>query len=315
MAQPSVTAPQQVNLVYAEATGSFLVLLTIAQQQRLFEKHGLEIRPVITRGPNVPRLTGDAPVGLIGEPAAILQTAEGRDLKIVASFFRASLSGHLVGRPGIRTAADLRGKRIGVRVVGAGIWISTILALEQLGLTPSRDGITLLPVGSPVDILRALEDGAIDAALLPVAQSHRLQARGYSVLLKDYPHGITAYGGGLVAAADYLDSRPEIIEKIVTAFVEALAFCLAEKNFRPVMEAFRTSLGITDEETARNNLHELKLKPYPSRADLESMQRVMSFHDARTLNISIDRLIDDRLLQKLEKDGTIATLYDAMKRE
>ena len=246
MTQSTPTALQPVNLVYAEATGSFRVLLTIAQQQGLFEKHGLEIHTVATSGPIVPRVTKDVPIGLIGEPAAILQAAGGSDLRIVASFSRTRLSGHLVGGPDIQSASELRGKRIGVRVLGAGIWISTVLALEQLGLSPPRDEITLVPVGSPVEILRALEEGAIDAALLPVAQSRRLKTLGYHVLLDNYPEDITAYGGALVVAAAYLESHPELVEKVITALVESLAFCLAEKNFRSVMEAFRTSLGIAD---------------------------------------------------------------------
>ena len=67
------TSPRtRLNLVFVEATGSSLVLLAIALQQRLFEKHGLEIEPVSVRGATVPRITPDMPLGLIGEPAAIL---------------------------------------------------------------------------------------------------------------------------------------------------------------------------------------------------------------------------------------------------
>src|SRR4030095_13685768 len=73
---------------------------------------------------------------------------------------------------------DLRGKRLGARVIGAGLWISTILALEQLALDPQRDDITILPVGNPVQIFRALEQGEIDGALVSTAQSRELQAKG-----------------------------------------------------------------------------------------------------------------------------------------
>ena len=138
-----------------------------------------------------------------------------------------------------------------------------------------------MPVGSPGEILRALEGGAIDAALLPVAQSRRLSALGYHVLLDDYSQDITAYGGGLVTTAAFLESHPEIIERIISALAQAHAFGFAEKNFGPVMEAFKSSLGIADRETAIGNLRELLPKPYPSRSALESMQRVMSLHDAR----------------------------------
>jgi ABC-type nitrate/sulfonate/bicarbonate transport system substrate-binding protein len=183
------------------------------------------------------------------------------------------------------------------------------MELEQQGLRPSRDKITLVPVGSPAEILRALEEGAIDAALLPVAQSRKLRTLGYHVLLDDYRGDATAYGGGLAVDAAFLESRPELVEKIIQALVEALAFCLEETNFRSVMESFKTSLGIADEETARANLRELKPKPYPSRADLAHMKKIMSLHDARVSNVDIDQLVDDRFVRALDEGGAINAIY------
>ena len=172
-------AGKDVSIAYADGTGSFLVLLAMAEQQGLFGKYGVDVRSVAVKGATVPRLTADMPLGMIGEPAALLQAAEGADLRLVASFSDIKLSGHLVARPGIKTPGDLRGKRLGARVIGAGLWISTILALEQLALDPRRDEITILPVGNPVQIFRALEQGEIDGALVSAAQSRELQAKGF----------------------------------------------------------------------------------------------------------------------------------------
>ena len=180
-------AEKDVSLAYADGTGSFLVLLAMAEQQRLFGKYGVDVRSVAIKGATVPRLTADMPLGVIGEPAALLQVAEGADLRLVASFSDIKLSGHLVARPGINTPGDLRGKRLGARVIGAGLWISTILALEQLALDPRRDEITILPVGNPVQIFRALEQGELDAALVSAAQSRELQAKGFTALFDGLP--------------------------------------------------------------------------------------------------------------------------------
>src|SRR5882724_6664260 len=104
----TVMAEKGVSIAYADGTGSFLVLLAMAEQQGLFEKYGVEVRTVAVKGATVPRLTVDMPLGMIGEPAALLQTAEGADLRLVASFSDIKLSGHLVARPGIKTPQDLR---------------------------------------------------------------------------------------------------------------------------------------------------------------------------------------------------------------
>ena len=120
-----VMAGNDVSIAYADGTGSFLVLLALAEQQGLFRKYGVNVRSVPIKGATVPRLTADMPLGMIGEPAALLQAAEGADLRLVASFSDIKLSGHLVAQPGIKAPGDLRGKRLGARVIGAGLWIST----------------------------------------------------------------------------------------------------------------------------------------------------------------------------------------------
>src|ERR1044072_1990095 len=125
-------AGEDVSIVYADGTGSMLVLLAMAKQQGLFGKYGVSVRSVAVKGATIPRLTADMSLGMIGEPAALLLAAEGTDLRLVASFSDIKLSGHLVARPGIKTPGDLRGKSLGARVIGAGLWVSTIIALEQL---------------------------------------------------------------------------------------------------------------------------------------------------------------------------------------
>src|SRR5215467_4102448 len=222
----TVSSGKDVSLVYPDGTGSYLVLLAMAEQQGFFGKYGVDVRSVAIKGATVPRLTAYMPLGMIGEPAALLQAAEGADLRLVASFSDIKLSGHLVARPGINTPGDLRGKRLGARVIGAGLWISTILALEQLGLDPQRDQITILPVGNPVQIFRALEQGEIDAALVSAAQSRELQAKGFAALLKDYPSDLSSFGGGLAVSNGFLSNNSDVVANVVHALLAALAFCL-----------------------------------------------------------------------------------------
>ena len=307
--QKAAADRKQVGMVFAEATGSYLVLLEIAREKALFEKLGVDVRAVPATGATVPRLTEEIPLGLIGGPAALLQSADQVDLQVVATLSTATLSGHLVVRPGITTAQDLRGKRLGVRVVGAGLWISTVLALDQLALDPKRDAITLVPVGSPAQILRALELGEIDGALIAAAQSGHLENKGYSVLLRDYPADITTYDGVLVARTDFAATNADVVEKVTMTLIEALAFALAEQNRPEVMRAFKSALNITDDATAAQNLRELRRKPYPRLDTLKQMQRIMGTHDRRVMDVNIERLIDDRFVRALDETGAIGTVY------
>jgi NitT/TauT family transport system substrate-binding protein len=308
MVQVADEGPSQVDIVYAEGTGSFIVLLPIAEQQGFFRKFGVDPRCIAIRGATVPRLTRETPMGLIGEPAALLQAADGADVKIVASFSSTNLSGHLVARPEIKSPEGLRGKRVGVRVVGAGLWISTILALEQLGLDPQRDGIATVPVGSPVQIVRALQEGTIDAALVSVTQSREFEAQGFSVLLRDYPSDISSFGGGMVVAASYLSAHPDVVESVLGALVQALAFAFDDRNRANVLRAFETAFGTTDPGTVAAYMSELKRRPYASQAALAKMQRIMGLHEPRVLGLRIADVVEDRFVRKLDDSGMLARL-------
>ena len=124
-------AGKDVSIAYADGTGSFLVLLAMAEQQGLFGKYGVDVRSVAVKCATVPRLTADMPLGMIGEPAALLQAAEGADVRLVASFSDIKLSGHSLRDP-VSRLREICAQRLGARVIGAGLWISTILALEEL---------------------------------------------------------------------------------------------------------------------------------------------------------------------------------------
>ena len=154
-----------INVLCFGAVGLSTILLSIAHRQSLFQKRGVDVRLVPVLGTQIPELTTDNPFGHIGAPAALMRAAEGVDLKILASFDTARLSSCLIVRPGITKGEQLRGKRLGARVTGARMWIHTVLALEKLGLQPERDQISILEIGDPPEVIRALESGQIDGAI------------------------------------------------------------------------------------------------------------------------------------------------------
>src|SRR4029077_18471079 len=59
----------------------------------------------------------------------------------------------------IKSAQDLRGKRLGVQVIGGTIWMGAMLGLEHLGLDPRRDGVQIIAAGDQTMLIQALERG------------------------------------------------------------------------------------------------------------------------------------------------------------
>lgn len=140
-------------------------------------------------------------------------------------------------------------------------------------------------------------------------QSRELVRKGFTVLLRDYPAGITSFDGVLAARTDFVTAHADVLEGVTAALIEALAFGLAHRDQPEVMRAFEAALRITDAETAADNLRELWRKPYPLLHTLQQMQRIIGTRDKRVLDIALEPLIDNRFVRRLDETGSIDTLY------
>jgi TRAP transporter TAXI family solute receptor len=118
-----------------------------------------------------------------------------RNLRAIARLYPEYL--HVVVRPesGIRTFADLKGKRVGLDVDGSGTRIMTQAVLPQLGIRAADLAVRSVPVSQAADQLRA---GRLDA----FAFTSGVPAEPILRLVEDAPIAL-------------LPVRPEIAEKIV----------------------------------------------------------------------------------------------------
>ncbi|MFB4266613.1 aliphatic sulfonate ABC transporter substrate-binding protein [Nonomuraea sp. GTA35] len=135
-------------------------LLAIAQQQGLWEKQGLtpEIK-VFTNGPlQIQALgAGDLDFGYIG-PGAMWLPATGK-AKVVA-INTLAYADRVIGRPGVKSIADLRGKKVGVPEGTSGDMVLN-LALQKAGMTVKD--IQKVPM-DPATVVSAFVAGQIDGA-------------------------------------------------------------------------------------------------------------------------------------------------------
>jgi hypothetical protein len=101
--------------------------------------------------------TGEVQFAASGGSPFLFAVSGGQDLKIIAGQGN-RLSYHLVVRPEIKEAKDLRGKRFGVTNIGGTIWMATYLTLEHLGLDATRDHISINGLGNQTILAQAVEE-------------------------------------------------------------------------------------------------------------------------------------------------------------
>jgi ABC-type nitrate/sulfonate/bicarbonate transport system substrate-binding protein len=269
----------------------------------------VQVQLVPVTGTQIPELTDDIPFGFIGAPAALMRAAEGVDLSILASLDTARLSSCLVVRADIREQAQLRGKRLGARVTGAAMWIHTVLALEKLGLIPERDDIRIEEVGDPADIVKSLEAGEIDGAVLPRAYCDQLAAKYFNILLDLFPLEVQGAPDALVGTRRFVADHPEAAEGIVSGLIEGIAFILSPRDRKAAVASVMDALNISELTAGESGLTELTQviarKPYPSIDRLKDMQRIMLMARPIVRNIAVEKVVDDRIVRKLDENGFI----------
>jgi ABC-type nitrate/sulfonate/bicarbonate transport system substrate-binding protein len=298
---PPAWSQTKISIAFPDAIGAWLTPLMLAQQQGIFSKHNIEVIFVPAAGATVPRVSDAVPLGLIGAPAALIQAEHGTDLKLIASFYRAHLSGKLVAR-GISSVAGLRGRRIGVRVIGAGIWIDTVVALRQLQIEPTA--VEFVAVGGPPQILKALEDGSIDAALLPDKPAEVLRAKGYAILIDKYPPNLSTYEASLVAASSIISSQPDLVYGVLESLVDATKLMHRPENRELVIQALAAALKLPHDQAEQHygELKNVPEYPKPSLETLKAMQTVMAYHNPDILKVRLENLVDEQFLHRLSRE-------------
>jgi NitT/TauT family transport system substrate-binding protein len=311
---PAASAPSKIVFAYASmvARTSFI---WIAKDQGFFVKYGIDPELIfISRGPVlIAGLTsGDVQVGNTGGTAALNAAVGGVELKLIATF-NSRWVNNVVARSGIQSPRDLARKRFGVSSFGGTQWMGTMLWLEHLGLDVQKDDIRFLVIGDQTLLAQGLENGTIDAANLDSSFSRKLKQKGFSVLTDATKVNLPIVSQGIVVTAEYLRKQSRVVEGVLQALIEGLAFTVAQVNKALVLKTLTKKLGVADrsalEEGYQEILSGLDRKPYPSLEGMKNIQRLLQSREPRLTSIKLENIVDDELMRKLDSSGFIDRVY------
>jgi ABC-type nitrate/sulfonate/bicarbonate transport system substrate-binding protein len=192
----------------------------IAKSEGLFEKHGLDITvsnfttgkqcldTVVGGGADI-ATTAEAPVtaaAMSGQPIAFVAGMEYSDLKTLGS-----------AKAGLKTKADLKGKKIAF-TAGTGSEVYTMALLKAAGLAATD--VTLINL-RPQEMLPALSAGSIDAFNTWEPNiANAKKALGAEVAELD-TKGTYSETFNIVVMQSSLSSNPDLTEKFLAAIIEA----------------------------------------------------------------------------------------------
>jgi NitT/TauT family transport system substrate-binding protein len=190
-------------------------------EERVFPK-GIDILPAI--------VAGEIDVAASGVDAAIAGRASGVPIYIVAGFAKGGA--RIVARPdaGIRSIADLKGKKVATPRGGAQeLLLFAEFAKHGLSWSdrPGKD-VHVIYMGFP-DMNQALAAGNIDAMSQSEPQSSQAINKGFGVeVIKPYDTELGEPSRSLFITESLYKTKPEVAERLMRCFVEATATFIAK---------------------------------------------------------------------------------------
>jgi NitT/TauT family transport system substrate-binding protein len=247
-----------------------------------------------------------------GEMTGALLSAprlQGADVVMIAGFVDRLLFRLLV-RPEIRTAADLKGKRIGTSRFGAAIDRATRLLLSRLGVNPDKD-VTFIQIGGEPTLLGALLGKAIDAALLQPPRHRKAIEGGMKVLANLEEMNIPFQHTGLVTTQKFIAKNLEVTRRVVKSFVDSIH--LMRTNPTTAKKAIGKYMRLDDEREIEETYQLLRrvalTKPYPSIEGIKTILADLSDQIPAAKTADPREFIDTRFLEELDRSGYFERLY------
>ncbi|HEY7321696.1 MAG TPA: ABC transporter substrate-binding protein [Candidatus Binatia bacterium] len=224
----------------------------VAQDARLFSKHGLnnveiifiQSGTLITMGV----VSGELNFSGAGAASVVAARLKGGDVTLLACPVDADAV-YLIARPGIKSAAELRGKTAAVTRLGSTTHFYLRSALRYAGLDPQKD-IKVLQLG--LDFSGALETGQIDAAALPFNLALPYLQKGWPVLLDLSKTDFVYPASCVVSSQTFIKQSPRVVDGFLRAYVESIHLIKRDRQFTE--KVFTKWLRQPDPEIAKRTI-------------------------------------------------------------
>jgi putative riboflavin transport system substrate-binding protein len=195
----------------------------LAQQAGYYRDAGLEVTFQNKIDPDLVTLVGQGSVdiGLADGTSVIPAASQGIPVKYVATIYAQNPNVVLAkASSGIKTAADLKGKRLGIPGKYGSSWIMLQALLRSVSLTPDDLEIILYPDFGQA---AALQQGAVDAATgFANNEPVQLQAAGLQLVILSLDSATPLPGPGLITGASTLAGKGGPLKAFVAATLRAM---------------------------------------------------------------------------------------------
>jgi NitT/TauT family transport system substrate-binding protein len=287
--------------------------LWIAYEAGFFKRNNVNIELLYIPGGSTiiqAIISGDVKIANMAPPSAISAWAKGFDLVLIASGVDQLLETVVTG-PAIKSAADLKNKKIGVSRFGSLTDMALREALRYYKLNPDKD-VTILQTGGEATRFAALTSGAIDGAMLSGDKMVQAEKMGFNVTIDLSKLPIYYPVNGIITSKKFLAANRELTRGFLRSWVEGIKAFKTDKELS--IKVLAKYLKVQDREILEKS-HEIyrpvyKAIPYGDRRAVRFALDQMGKEIPEAAKLNADDFIDNSILSELEKGGFITQLYN-----
>jgi len=218
--------------------------IEIGIQTGIFGKNGLDVESIAFQGDA--RMQQAAAAGsldiLVGSGPAMAFIAKGAPIKGIAAMAGPPLLMCMVARPdGPKSAADLKGKKIGVSTAGSLTYWLVSRTSDAQGWGPQ--GITAQPMGAMPGQIAALKRGDIDGIVMDLATAFTLEEKNEARIIVRFGTLQDFHNHVIFATNSLIADKPNSIRAFLKGWFETIAFMRRNKSETVKIAAAVTQLS------------------------------------------------------------------------
>jgi ABC-type nitrate/sulfonate/bicarbonate transport system substrate-binding protein len=288
--QTSVNAADKIRIGFPDLAAPFLSL-PLGQKMGFLQEEGLQaefirINPTIALAALA---SGEIDYYTVIGPA-VAAAIRGLPVKVVACYMPSAPIA-LIARPEFKSVPELRGKTIGLNILGGALEVTARLIFKHFGLDPDKE-IKFLANGPLESRFAAVSKGLTAATLGSPPTDFLGKKMGFVVLAR--AHELFSYPvSGIVASVKKIKEKPDEMKRVIKAGIKANSYIRQNR-----------------EGTIRVMVEWLKVDKEMATATYESVVKVFS-EDGSLPENGIRLLIEEAKKQaKVEREVSPAEVAD-----
>jgi ABC-type nitrate/sulfonate/bicarbonate transport system substrate-binding protein len=274
-----------------------------AMDAGLYKKHGLDVEVSFFEGAQTEQslLSGQVDAIRGSLESAFFSQRTNAPAIVVAAFYNKFLDDFITAG-NIKTAADLKGKKVGTSTFGGLSHRETLVALRELGLT--GDDVEIIQIGGQSARIAALQAGSVAGIVADSSRRADMEKNGFNIMVKLNELDTKTTNGALIVTKKFADENPNTVLAIVAANLDAMQ--LMFEDTPKAVEALARWAQVEQSEadaTLRQFLSVAQRDLTFTREGNVEFQEFLKLQDATIGDINVDDTYTLKFLDQLKQMG------------